>query len=227
LEQYWSPEQIIGHHGMSLCTATIYRALKSGMSPTVLREKLRQQGKSRKAEGEERRGTIPNYISKGEQPAEAAARSRLGDWEGDTVAGKWRTGCFMALADRKTRFLVGKKLDDHRAETLKESICSSLKGLPCRTLTVDNGKEFAAHKDITAESKVPVYFAHLHSPWERPTNENTNGLLRQFFPKYRSFSTVTQEHLDHATCLLNSRPRKCLNWKTPYQALAEELLHLV
>lgn len=88
-------------------------------------------------------------------------------------------------------------------------------------------KKLRAHKAMTAESKVPVYFAHPHSPWERPTNENTNGLLRQFFPKYTSFLTVTQEHLDHALHLLNSRPRKCLNWNTPYQALAEELLHLV
>ena len=105
--------------------------------------------------------------------------------------------------------------------------CDSLKALPCHTLTVDNGKEFAAHKAITAESKVPVGFAYSHSPWERPTNGNTNGLLRQFFPKYRSFLTVTQEHLDHAIHLLNNRPRKCLNWETPYQALAEELLHLI
>jgi|GEM_PF-2144390 IS30 family transposase len=130
LEQYWYPEQIIGHHGMSLCTAIIYRVLKSDMLPTVLREKLRQQGKSRKAEGEERRDTIPDCISKGERPREAAARSRAGDWEGHTVAGKWRTRCFMTLVDRKARFLVGKNLDDHRAEILKESICDSLKALP-------------------------------------------------------------------------------------------------
>jgi IS30 family transposase len=94
-------------------------------------------------------------------------------------------------------------------------------------LTIDNGKEFAAHKAITTESKVQVYSLHPHSPWERPTDKNTNGLLRQFFLKYRNFSTVTQEHLDHATRLLNNCPRKCLNWETPYQALAEELLHLV
>ena len=187
LEQYWSPEQIIGHHGMSFCTVTTYRALKNGMLPTVLREKLRQQGKSRKAEGEERRSTIPNCISKGERPTEAAARSRVGDWESDTVAGKWRTGCFITLVDRKTRFLVGKKLDDHRAETLKESICDSPKALPCHTLTVDNDKEFSAHKAITAELKAQVYFSHPHSPSERPTSENTNGFLRQFFPKYMSF----------------------------------------
>lgn len=94
-------------------------------------------------------------------------------------------------------------------------------------MMVDNGKEFVAHKDITVESKAQVYFAHPHSPWERPTNENTNGPLRQFFPKYTSFLTVTQEHLDYAIHLFNNRPQKCLNWKTPYQALAEELLHLV
>jgi len=116
---------------MSLCTATIYRALKNDLLPTVLREKLRQQGKSHKAEGEERRGTIPDCISKGEWPTEVAARSRAGDWEGDIVAGKWRTGYFMTLVDRKTWFLVGKKLDDYGAETLKESIYSGLKGSAC------------------------------------------------------------------------------------------------
>lgn len=227
LEQYWSPEQIVCHHEMDLSITTVYRALKNGLLPTVLREKLRQEGKSRKAEGEERRGSIPDCISIDDRPPEAAARSRVGDWEGDTVAGKWRTGCFMTLVDRKVRFLVARKLDDHRAETLKESICKSLKMLPCHTLTVDNGKEFAAHKAITAELKAQVYFSHPHSPWERPTNENTNGLLRQFFPKHTSFLTVTQEQLDHATHLLNNRPRRCLNWKTPYQALYEELLHLI
>jgi len=227
LEQYWSPEQIVNHHCLGLCTATIYRALTSGLLPTVLREKLRQQGKPRKAAGEERRGTIPDCISIDDRPVEAADRNRVGDWEGDTVAGKWRTGCFMTLVDRKTRFLVAKKLDDHRAETLKESICTGLKGLPCNTLTVDNGKEFAAHKAITAELKAQVYFAHPHSPWERPTNENTNGLLRQFFPKYKNFLMVTQEHLNQAIHLLNNRPRKCLNWKTPFQVLAEEVLHLI
>jgi len=158
---------------------------------------------------------------------EAAARSRVGDWEGDTVAGRQRTGCFMTLVDRRARFLVGKKLDDHRAETLKESICDSLKALQCHTLTVDNGQEFAVHKAITAESNAQVYFAHPHSPWERPTNENTNGLLRQFSPKHTSFLTVTLVHLNYATRQLNNHPWKCLNWKPPYQALAEELLHLI
>jgi IS30 family transposase len=164
LEQYWSPEQIINHHGMELCTATIYRALRKGLFPMFLRENLRQQGKARKTKGEERRGTIPDCISIDDRPVKAAGRNRVGDWEGDTVAGKWLTGCFMTLVDRKTRFLVAPKLDDHRAETLKESICAGLKGLPCNTLTVDNGKEFAAHKDITAELKAQVYFAHPHSP---------------------------------------------------------------
>lgn len=92
--------------------------------------------------------------------------------------------------------------------------------------TVDNDKEFAAHKAITSELKALVYFVHPHSPWERPTNENTNGLLRHFFPKYTSFLMVTQEHLDKVIHLLNNCLRKCLNWRTPYQALAEELLHL-
>src|SRR5450756_2184168 len=133
----------------------------------------------------------------------------------------------MTLADRKARLLVGKKLDDPRAETLKESICDNLKALLCHTLTVDNGKEFAAHKAIAVESKVPVYFAHPHSPWQRPTNENTNGLLRQFSPKHTSFLTVTLVHLNYATRQLNNHPWKCLNWKPPYQALAEELLHLI
>jgi len=132
----------------------------------------------------------------------------------------------MTQVDRKTRFLVARKLDDHKALTLRESICSSLQGLPCRSLTVDKGKEFAAHKETSADLEAPIYFRHPHSPWERPTNENTNGLLHQFFPKYTSFLEVLQEHLDWAVDLLNTRPRKCLGWKTPLQAMSEGLLHL-
>ena len=226
LANYWSPEQIIGHHGLALCIATVYRALKRGLLPVILKERLRQRGIPRKAKGEEKRGTIPDCVSIEKRSPEAASRSRIGDWEGDTVAGKWRTGCFMTLVDRKTRFLVSRKLEDHKAQTLRESICSSLQGLPCMSLTVDNGKEFAAHKETSAGLGAPIYFCHPHSPWERPTNENTNGLLRQFFPKYTSFLAVTQEHLDWAVDLLNNRPRKCLHWRTPFQAMSEGLLHL-
>jgi len=226
LENYWSPEQIIQYHGLPMCIETIYRALKRGLLPIILRENLRQHGIPRKAKGEEKRGSIPDCVSIEKRSPEASSRSRIGDWEGDTVAGKWRTGCFMTLVDRKTRFLVSRKLEDHKSQTLRESICSSLQGLPCMSLTVDNGKEFAAHKETSADLEAPIYFCHPHSPWERPTNENTNGLLRQFFPKFTSFLEVTQEHLDWAVDLLNNRPRKCLGWKTPFQAMSEGLLHL-
>jgi transposase, IS30 family len=119
----------------------------------------------------------------------------------------------MTLVDRKARFLVGKKLVDHRAETLKELICKSLKALPCHTWTVDNGKELAAHRVITAQSNVPVSFAHRQSAWETPTNEHANGLLRQFFSNHISFLTVTQQHLDYAIHLLNNRPRNASTGK--------------
>jgi IS30 family transposase len=149
---------------MDLCTATIYRALKDSLLSTVLRQALRQKGKRRKAESEECTGTIPDCISKGERPTEAAARSRAGDWKGDIVAEKWRTECLMTLVDRKAWFLVGKKLNDHRTETLKESICNSLEVLSRHTLMVDNGKEFAAHKAITTELKAQTHFSYPHSP---------------------------------------------------------------
>jgi len=117
-------------------------------------------------EGEENRGTIPDRKSKGRWPTEAAARSRVGDWKGNTVAGKWRTGCFMTSVDRRAQSLVEEKLDDYCAQTLKESICDSLKVLPCHILTVDTDEEFEAHKAITAESRAQVCFAHPHTPWE-------------------------------------------------------------
>jgi IS30 family transposase len=132
----------------------------------------------------------------------------------------------MTLVDRRERFLLGKKLDGHCAENLQESICGSLKALPYRKLTVDNGKGLAAHKAITAESRVPVYFALLHSPLERPTSENTNRLFRQFLPKDTSSLTVTQEHLDHTIHLLHNCPRKHLTGKNPHQPFAEDLLYL-
>lgn len=226
LNQYWSPEQIVGAMKLPISVPTIYRAVHAGLIPTPLQKKLRRQGKRHKPTGEDGRGTIPNCISIDDRPVEAAARNRLGDWEGDTLAGKRNTGHLVTLTDRKTRFLVASKVPNRKAEIVKDAICNGLSGLPCLTVTVDNGKEFAEHELVTDTLKAQVYFAHPHSPWERPTNENTNGLLRQFFSKDTNFKEVKFEQVILAVDLLNHRPRKCLGWKSPFMAFQEELLHL-
>jgi IS30 family transposase len=221
LSQYWSPEQIVNTIHIPVSVPTIYRAIKSGVIPVQFREKLRRKGKPYKSASDERRGTIPGCISIDERPVAATNRSRLGDWEGDTIAGKRNTGHLVTLIDRKARFLVACKVPDRKAENVKNVICQTLYGLPCKSVTVDNGKEFAEHQAITETLKAPVYFAHPHSPWERPTNENANGLLRQFFSKDTHFDKVTCEQVEHVVNLLNHRPRKCLGWKSPFMVFNE------
>jgi IS30 family transposase len=115
------------------------------------------------------------------------------------------------------------KLPGKHADPLAEVVTKIVKGKPCETITFDNGKEFARHQEMADALGTNVYFAHPHSPWERGTNENTNGLLRQFFPKGKSMAHVSQEDVDAAVHLLNNRPRKCLGWKTPLEAFSEML----
>ena len=131
------------------------------------------------------------------------------------------TGVVLTLVNRKSRLLSAAKFPDRKSERITAGIITQMCSLPCHTITLDNGKEFAGHKIITEEPGVPVYFAHPHSPWERGTNENTNKLLREFLPKGKSFEKVTQKELDRYVSLLNNRPKKCLGYKTPREVFEE------
>lgn len=219
LELYWAPEQIIGRLQLPISTSTIYRALWNGLLPQTVVQKLRRGGHRSKGSAETR-GKMSGCISIEERPAIAAQRQRPGDWEGDTVCGTHGTGHILTLVDRATSFLVASKMKNRMAETVLRTMSSNLAGLCCHTITLDNGKEFAKFKDIQSNLDTKVYFAHPHSPWERPINEHTNGLLRQFFPKNTSFADVTEEQVEIAVDLLNNRPRKRLHWKTPAEVFA-------
>jgi IS30 family transposase len=146
-----------------------------------------------------------------------AERKRLGDWEADTVLGQKNSYALVTLVERKSRFTLVQKIKRRTAAATKAAIVNLLRPYPRRTLTItcDNGKEFAAHQELAAALDTEVYFAHPYASWERGTNENTNGLLRQYFPKGSDFSKITPEQVQLAQQRLNTRPRKCLAVRTP------------
>ena len=162
-----------------------------------------------------------------ERPAEADDRAVPGHWEGDLILGTEGGSAIGTLVERTTRFVMLLHLpDDHRAETVRDAIVDTITTLPAalrRSLTWDQGSEMARHTEITLAAGLPVYFCDPHSPWQRGTNENTNGLLRQYFPKGTDLAGFTAEHLDAVADQLNGRPRKTLGWKTPAEALARLL----
>ena len=171
-----------------------------------------------------KRGQIPNRVGIEERPDIVAERSRLGDWEGDTVVGKGRSGYVVTNVDRASRYTVARKLERPTAEAVTAALHEAMHRLPAdrrRTQTFDNGREFAGHEKIARLLKLKVYFAHPYSSWERGTNENTNGLLRQYLPKSMSLSQLTDWQLESTIRELNNRPRKCLNYRTPAEVFWE------
>lgn len=223
-EKRWSPEQIVGREGLEISVTTIYRGIRNGILPgKELKPYLRHRGNRRLSKEGERRGKITSAVSITERPQEAENRTRVGDWEGDTVMGKKGTGCVLTLVDRKTRLLVAGKLPGKHAQRLADKAIGLLRDKPCRTVTFDNGLEFARHQAISQALDTAIYFAHPRSPWERGTNENTNGLLRDFIPKGTDMRKVTESELKRYVELLNNRPRKCLEWRTPAEAFHEKL----
>ena len=156
----------------------------------------------------------PNRLIK-EWPDEIRGRSRLGDWEGDTITGKIGSGLITTLVDRKSRFLIAGKVESKHANLQRHSIESLLKDQTVNSLSLDNGVEFAEHEAIEETLDTKIYFAEPHCPWQRGSNENINGLLRFFFPRGSNFRNIEQEDVERAVRLLNGRPRKCLGWLTP------------
>ena len=230
IEQRWSPEQIAGRltvkppkdlAGMRISHATIYRWIWASPERSQrFRPYLRVASKKRrKPYGKpSRRGQIPNRVSIDERPEVVADRDRLGDWEGDTVVGKGRSGYVATCVDRASRYLLAKKQHGCSAKETTASLHSSMRRLPRDrrlTLTVDNGREFSGHEKIARLLSLSVYFADPYSSWQRGTNENTNGLLRQYLPKTESFLQLTEWQLASYVNQMNNRPRKCLNYRTP------------
>jgi len=231
LSQTWSPEQIAGRlaaekarqRSRPLGFKTIYRWLaRDRAAGGELYKHLRQKGGFyRKRYGRaDRRGQIVGRRPMSRRPAVAGRRGRLGDFEGDTVCAGRRAALATHVC-RKSRFLVAAPLADGRAATMNQATIAAFAKIPARlrrTLTVDNGHEFANHRALETALGLRVYFAPAYQSWQRGTNENTNGLLREFFPK-KSPARPTRKQVDRAADLLNNRPRKCLGWRTPAEVL--------
>ncbi|KAF0192092.1 MAG: transposase [Gammaproteobacteria bacterium] len=168
---------------------------------------------------DERRGQLRNRVSIETRPAILERRTRLGDWELDTVIGQGHKQALVSLTERKSRLALFAKVPNKGAEGVKQAVLKLLAPLSdqVHTLTSDNGKEFAHHEAIAEALDADFYFAHPYASWERGLNENTDGLIRQYFPKGCDFTTITQRDIQKAMDKLNNRPRKCLGMKTPNQ----------
>ena len=232
----WSPEQIDGRLRLErgrcvVSFATIYRAVNAGRMDAPgargsepVRRHLRRKGKKARRGREEARGRIRISHGISERPAEAGERSRLGDWEDDTVVGPGGA-CLVGIVDRASRLLVGGKAGAHTAEAVGRVEVASLRGRPLETVTPDRGKEFANHAQVSeALGGVQFYFCEPHHPWQKPSVENTNGLIREFFPKGTDFSKVTDEEVQHVFDMINDRPRKVLGFRTANEVY-REMLH--
>jgi len=217
----WSPEQVSKYlekeNVLTISHEWIYQYIYTDKRAggTLFRH-LRCRKKRRKRYGSyEKRGQIPNRVWIDERPQTVEDRNRLGDWEADTIIGKGRKGAIVTLVDRKRRFLRMGLVARRTKDAVADTIISLLAGLPVHTITCDNGKEFADHEEIALALDAEVYFAHPYSSWERGTNENTNGLIRQYIPKDTKFGELTHADIEFAENRLNTRPRKCLSFTPP------------
>jgi IS30 family transposase len=221
----WSPEQITGwlikNNQKSVSHEHIYQHVYTDQKAGgELYKHLRQQKKRRrKRSGKyDHRGIIPDRKSIDERPEIVEQRERLGDWEGDLIIGQKHQGAVLTLVERKSRFTLIRKVEGKQALPVANAMIECLKWVPAvETITNDNGKEFAGHKMVSTALSADIYFAHPYSSWERGTNENTNGLIRQYLPKHRDLSTLTAKDELMIMDRINLRPRKCLNFSTPFE----------
>ena len=221
-----SPEQaaarIFAEQGIKVSPEWIYRHIyadKARGGDLWRHLRCQKQKRKRYASGQDRRGRLRNRVSIDERPAIVASRARLGDWEGDTIVGAGRRGALISLVERRSGFTLIGKLAGKTAGEARDAAVDLLDPLKdlVHTITLDNGKEFAFHDEIARRLEADVYFAHPYSSWERGTSENTNGLIRQYFPKKHDFTTITDDEIAAAMFKLNHRPRKKLGFKTPFE----------
>jgi IS30 family transposase len=231
----WSPEQIAQtlrkefprDKSMQISHEAIYTylyVLPRGELKKTLVDYLRQERPARHVRTglKEKRGIIPEMISIEERPAEVADRSVPGHWEGDLILGKGHQSALGTLVERTTRWVFLVPLKGKDAKSVRKAFAKAIMRMPKflrKSMTYDQGKEMAEHRLFTKDTKVKVFFAHPGSPWERGTNENTNGLIRQFFPKGTDFNKVSVREIRWAEKLLNGRPRKTLDFQKPEEVI--------
>ncbi|MBU1570873.1 MAG: IS30 family transposase [Proteobacteria bacterium] len=234
LKEEWSPQEIserlkieyAWNIAMQISHEAIYQyiyVLPRGELKQTLIKALRQEHKYRRAQKaqkpEEKRGKIANMLSIEERPAEVADRTVPGHWEGDLILGKYKRSALGTLVERTTRYTILVPLGDQKdALSVRKAYAEAFKTVPDelrKTLTYDQGKEMSQHEQFTIDTGIQVFFAHPGSPWERGTNENTNGLLRQYFPKGTDFTQVSENEIKEVQRKLNDRPRKALNFYKP------------
>lgn len=228
---FWSPEQIVGRgneegEGM-VCHETLYRFISD--EKPEWRQYLRQKkGKYRRRWGTKKREEKREEAKKKRIDTRSSlveTRERIGDWEGDTIVGGEKTTGILTHTERKSGYLFGDLFLKKSSVLIREKTVKRFQLVPegkKRTLTYDNGSEFSDHERLERFSGIAIYFAYPYHSWERGTNENTNGLLRQFFPKKMLFGTLKQKDVDRAVSLINHRPRKRLGYLTPYEVFVEE-----
>ena len=227
LEKRWSPDQIAGRRrrdfarqpSRCLSRQTIYNWIDD--RAPAWRSWLRRGGRP-----PEKRGKLPDCVRIDGRPDVINRRRRYGDWEGDTMVGKGRRSALATMVERKSGYARIGRSDSMRADTVRQVITRRMRDLPstlCRSVTFDNGKEFAEHGRLARSLDLDVYFALPYCSWQRGTNENTNGLLRQFFPKGTDFTRISHQEVARVENLLNERPRKRLDYRTPAEILAKRL----
>ena len=233
----WSPQQISGRlkqmqGAEQVSHETIYQAvyiLPRGELRKEIIGLLRQGRKLRRkrSQGADRRGGLIGMVSVHERPLDVLTRQLPGDWEGDLIKGAANASCIGTLVERKSRYVSLSKMKNCGADAALRGFSRALKRVPktmLKSLTYDQGKEMARHEDLARRLKIKVYFCDPHSPWQRPSNENTNGLIRQYLPKGIDLSIYSQKDLDRIAESLNTRPRKTLGFMTPQEVFNTEIL---
>jgi transposase, IS30 family len=234
LGKRWSPEQVAhelrlhfpGQPERHLCTESIYQAIYDPRTDVTRPAKRRRRRRRRRVQGLERRGRIANMTMIADRPVEVDDRVQVGHWEGDCIMGAGNRSAIGTLVERTTRFVILIHVPTGRptAAAMCDGITDALGALPPhlrRTLTWDQGKELALHQQIAARTGIRVYFCDAHSPWQRGSNENANGLLRDYFPKATELSAISPEELQRVADELNDRPRKTLDWVRPADLLTD------